>query len=1816
MTSHSLPTLPGYTILERLYTGSRTAVYRAVEQASDHPVVIKFLQQDYPTFKELLQFRNQYTIASNLPISGIVRPQQLKPWGNSYALVMEDFGGISLRQYVQTHTLSVVEKLAIAVQLAEILHNLHQHRVIHKDIKPANILIHPESKQVKLTDFSIASLLPREAQEIQSPNILEGTLAYLSPEQTGRMNRSIDYRADFYALGITLFELFTEQLPFQSTDLLELIHCHIAQPVPSIYDLKPEIPGAIALIVAKLMAKNAEDRYQSGLGLKYDLEICLNQMKNTGEIGWLKLGERDRGDRFLIPETLYGRYDEVMALLTAFNRVSEGNTELMLVAGFSGIGKTAVINEVHKPIVRQRGYCVKGKYDQFQRNIPLSAFVQAFRDLMGQLLSETNAELAQWRSRILEAVGENGQVMVEVIPELERIIGTQPALPELSGSAAQNRFNLLFQKFIQVFTTAEHPLVLFLDDLQWADAASLNLLKLLLTGASFGHLLILGAYRDNEVSPGHPLMLTLEQIQQETVTSQSSSGSIAHTMTLAPLEESTINQLVADTLSCTPEIAQPLTQLVYQKTKGNPFFTTQFLKALHEDGWIQFQPELGYWQCDMTAVRQLALTDDVVEFMAQQLQKLPLATQNVLKLAACIGNQFDLQTLAIVSQQSETETATVLWKALQEGNVLPTVETYKFFQSTEPWAMSSDRPIQVSYKFLHDRIQQAAYSLIPDDQKSSIHLKMGQLLRSQTPEDVLDEKIFAIVSQFNLGIEQLTTQADRETVAHLNLTAARKARLAAAYAASAQYCAIALQLVPDGWSRLPGFALELYTEAANAACLTGAFDQVDRCVQQVQQHNSNPLDQVRVMEVQIQSLIARSQLAEAIQVAREILQPLGVTLPEQPTSEMLPPALELIRQKMEAIGDVAALPAMQDAAALAAMSILSSMSSAAYIGAPTLYPLIVLKQIELSLDLGHAIETPYAFATYSLILCAFGGEIVRGNQSADIALALMEKLHADRFKAKIFNLVYPFTRIWQEKLQNSLAPLHEGYQAGLESGDLEFAAYCAYNRCKLALAAGSDLLQLQTKMQRYGEAIAQLQQTTALNFHQIIHQAVLNWLGETEKPQQLVGSVYDETVRLDQHRTAGDTYSIGSFYAQKLILTYHFGTPEEALAIAQTAETAIAGIIGTVFYGIFPLYHALTLMANTARDTEEFTAVMEAVNQDLDRLSSWATHAPMNFAHRCELLRAEQHRLLGNRSEAMDAYDRAIAGARANEYLQEEALANELATRFYLAWGKEKVAAGYLEEAYYCYAHWGAKAKLTQLEERYPHLLRALQPAEPILLAQSTLSPVALGNFTSRGTTRMAWVDFPAAMKAAQAISQEIELEKLLSTLIRNVIANAGAQKGHLILHQEDQWHVVAQADQKQTSVIHVPLDQFQDLPQSLIYWVARTRETAVFEQLSQVPQFGGDRYVLDHQPKSVLCTPISRQGQIVGILYLENNLAIGAFTRNRLEMLQLLIGQAAISLENARLYQQVAAYSQTLETEVERQTQALQRKAQDLEQTLTTLQQTQMQLIHTEKMSSLGQLVAGIAHEINNPVTFIGGNICHVRDYVTDLLDLLSLYQQEYPQPCATIQTKQQEVDLEYLTQDLAATLDSMTTGSDRITQIVLSLRDFSRLDESQIKAVDIHSGIESTLLILQNRLQATAHQQQIRVIKQYGTLPRITCFPSQLNQVFLHIISNAIDAIRDNSHNSEFPEIRIHTTTVDDKISILICNTGSIIPETIQKRIFEPFFTTKSVGQGTGLGLFVSYSIVQKHGGTLSVRSHPETGTAFEIIIPQSLEQKQTVD
>ncbi|MEG4485238.1 AAA family ATPase [Microcoleus sp. D2_18a_B4] len=1492
--------IPGVAIVAVLYESVNSLVYRAIREADKGPIILKLLKENYPTPQELVRYRTEYRITQELKEPGVIQVYDLQKYQNSLVMFVEDFGGESLTIWMQQPSFTLEEFLQIAIATTEALGQIHRANIIHKDINPSNIVYNPETKQLKIIDFGISTQLTRETPILKNPNVIEGTLAYISPEQTGRMNRTLDYRTDFYSLGVTFYELLTGKLPFETDDALELVHCHIArQPVPP-HEIEPEISLIVSQIVSKLMAKNAENRYQTALGLKQDLETCLFQLQATANIEQFALGTRDITDRFLISEKLYGRETEISHLLAAFERVSTGSAEMMLVAGFSGIGKTAVVNEVPKPIARVRGYFIKGKYDQFQRNIPFSAFVQAFRELMGQLLSESDAQLQTWKTQILIAVGESGQVLIEVIPELERIIGAQPAVLELSGSAAQNRFNLLMQKFVQVFTQAEHPLVIFLDDLQWVDSASLKLLQVLMEDT--GHLLVLGAYRDNEVSAAHPFMLTVDEIVK--------SGAVVNTMTLQPLSLGDINQLVADTLICDLSLAGPLTELVYQKTKGNPFFSTQFLKALHEDGQIIFDPPVSPltkggskrgWQYDIAQVT-FAHASDVVELMAAQLQKLPKETQDVLKLAACIGAQFDLETLAIVNEELPEQTASALWNALQEGLILVISEGYNFIQAdTQSPPGSVANP---TYKFLHDRVQQAAYSLIPNDQKQATHLKIGQLLLQKSSDIEKEEKLFDIVGHFNQAIELINQLSEREALAKLNLEAGGKARSSTAYAAAMVYLQTGIELLTvNCWQSQYELTLNLYVAAAEAAYLNADIDGMEQMAAQVLQNAQTILEKVKIYEISIAAQTGLGKLLEAIAVGRNALLQLGVELPTEPNEALIGKALQTLARQLQSrrIDELADMPLMTNLQTQAAMQLLRMLPAPIFMGMPGLLPLLSSTMVSLSISFGNAPASSVGYAIHGMALCGFLGEVETGYGFGRLALSLLEGFTSREFNSIILMIFGALIQHHQEAMRAAILTLKDGYTVGMEIGDFGNAGYSIINYFHTNFWGGVELETWEPELADYSTALALVKQYSAQDSLDMTRQTVQNLTEAVSQPDCLMGTVYDETVMLPKHHQDNELSAIALVYIYKLLLAYLGGNYPAALNHICQVKPYLMALSGLVVVPAFHFYAALTHLAlfPTQPETEQAEIITQAKAHQTT-LQQWAQNAPMNHLHKWYLVEAEKHRVLGNKVEAIEMYERAISGAKENKFLNEEALANELAAKFYLEWDKEKFAQLYMIEAYYCYIQWGATAKVTDLETRYPQLLKPIQRKNKT--TKTTAKVTTTGSSESN-------LDITTVMKATSAISGEILLDNLLSSLIKILMESAGAQRGYLILSSQEKLLIEAEGtinSQQVTVLQSIPVENCQELSSAIVNYVARTQESVVLDNACREGQFTNDPYIHKNQPKSILCVPLINQAQIVSIVYLENNLTAGAFTPERVELLKVLSGQAAISIQNSKLYTEV----------------------------------------------------------------------------------------------------------------------------------------------------------------------------------------------------------------------------------------------------------------------------------------------------------------------
>ena len=1487
--------ISGYNISEELYESADSLVYRSQSSADKKPNILKMLKHAYPPPEKIAWFRREYDLTRNLNLPGVIDAYSLESDQDRLVMVLEDFGGESLNRLQIAGKLPLIDFLNLAIEVTDILGQVHRKNIIHKDINQSNIVLNPTTEQVKIIDFGISTVLSRETTTVRNPNVLEGTLAYMSPEQTGRMNRTVDYRTDFYSLGATFYELLTGQPPFPTTDALELVHCHIARQATPAHKLNSDIPRAISDIVMKLLAKTSEDRYQSAYGLKADLEECLRQWQDTERIEHFPLGQHDVSDRFQIPQKLYGREAEIITLLRGFDRVCQGDSEMMLVSGYAGIGKTALVQEVYKPITRGRGYFIAGKFDQFQRNIPYAALIQAFRSLMRQLLTESDAEVASWREKLLVALGPNAQVVIDVIPEVELIVGAQPALPAIGPTETQNRFNLVFGNFIQVFTQAEHPLVIFLDDLQWADRSSLNLLQQLMTASDRGYLYLIGAYRDNEVSAADPLMLALGKLKE--------TGTAVSHISLPPLDLPHIVQFIADTLKGTPEETSLLAKLVQAKTGGNPFFLIEFTKSLYTEELVTFDNQRGGWHWELEQIREREMTDNVVELMAAKVQKLGQKTQGVMKLAACMGNRFDLGTLATVYEKPPRETAADLWEAVAESMVTPMGDGYKLME-LDVEGLADE--VMVEYKFAHDRIQQAVYSLIPEEDRQAIHRQVGQLLLRNTPEEDREEKIFDIVNQLNQGIELIDRQSERDELARLNLMAGQKAKASAAYEPGFNYLQVGIGLLEeDSWQRQYGLTLKLYVEGAEAAYLSTEFEEVERLAEVVLLRAKTVLDQVKVYEVQLQAYFAQNKLLEAVKTGLTVLKLLGVRLPEKPNKLQI--LLGLLGTKLTLAGkrieDLIDLPEMTDPYKLAAMRILTSVASAVYFAAPKLLPLSIFKMVNLAVKYGNAPESIFAYGSYGLLLCGVVGNIDAGYRFGQLALSLLERINAKELKAKTIFLVNFLVRHWKEHVRETLKPFLEAYQSGLEIGDLEYAGHAAMARINYSFSIGMELVGLEREMESYSEAISQLKQGISSHNLKIYRQVALNLLGRAEDPCRLIGESYNEEKMLPLHLDANERTTI--FFRVnflKLTLCYLFQAYPQAVENAAMAEKYLNGVIGMIFVPLFHFYDSLARLAvfpDTPKSKQKSLLRKVAANQK--KMKKWAHHAPMNHLHKFYTVEAERARVLGKDGEAREYYDQAIVLARENEYVNEEALAHELAAKFYLAKGQDHLAHHYLRDAHYAYQRWGATAKVKDLETRYPQVF-----AQAVT---STLPATATTSTTTTTERRVSTaLDLTSMIKASQAISSEIVLDKLLAALMKIVIENSGAQKGYLILEKGGGWVVEAQGvvDKDDVTVLQsIPVEE-QSLPISIVSYVARTKENVVLDDATNDGSFIQDPYIKAKGPYSVLCSPLINQGKLTGMLYLENNLTTGAFTQDRLTLLNLFTSQAAISIENAQAYETI----------------------------------------------------------------------------------------------------------------------------------------------------------------------------------------------------------------------------------------------------------------------------------------------------------------------
>ena len=1823
--------LSDYT-LDTLHTHEEFVLCRARIRTATRPhppsVLLLMLRSEHPRQESVRMLGHEHSLRAELDPAWAVLPVELTQHEGRTVLVLEDPGGEPLTQLVGT-PMEMGQFLRVAISLSAAVRQLHGRDLIHKDLKPANVMIDPGTGQVWLMGFGIASRLPRERQSAEPPEFIAGTLAYMAPEQTGRMNRSIDSRSDLYALGVTLYEMLTGALPFTASDAIEWVHCHIAkQPAPPA-ERRKDVPRSVSGIIMKLLAKTAEERYQSAAGLESDLRRCLTEWECERSISEFLLGEHDTPDRLLILEKLYGRQREVETLLASFDRVvKSGTPELVLVSGYSGIGKSSVVNELHKVLVPPRGLFASGKVDQNKRDIPYSALAQALQNLIRALLTKSEAELNSWREAFREGLGPNGQLIMDLVPDLKLIIGEQPPVPDLEPQDAQRRFQLVFTRFISVFARPEHPLALFLDDLQWLSTATLDLLENLLTRSDLRYLMVIGAYRDNEVDATHPLARKLEAIKN--------AGARIEEITLAPLASEHLAQLIADALRCEPERAVPLAQLVYEKSGGNPFFALQFMSALAEERLLTFDHDAARWSWDLKRIHAKGYTDNVVDLMVGKLARLPVETQGALQQLACLGNIAEIPILSIVHRTSEQVIHSDLWEAVRLELIMR---------------------LEGVYRFVHDRVQEAAYSLIPAEQRAGAHLRIGRLLAKHTPAEKREEAIFEIVNQLNRGAELINAREEREQLAELNLIAGRRAKASTAYASALTYLvAGAALLEEDSWERCHELSLALELNRAECEFLTGARAEAERRLAALSSRAATMVERATVACLRADLYMTLDQSSRAVAVGLDYLRHLGIDWSPHPTEEEARREYERIGSQLggRTIEELIDLPLMSDPASLATLDVLTKLGPAAFFTDFNLHALVVCRAINLSFEHGYSDGSCPHFEWLGAVAGACFGDYQAGFRFGQLGYDLVEKRGLKRFQARTYNNFAVQVLPWTRHVKAIRDLLHRAFEAANNIGDLTFAAFACSNLNANLLAAGDPLVEVQREVERgfafvqkigFGYAIDSLSPHLGL---------VRTLRGLTPKFGSFDDKELDE-LRLERRFASNPDLGPAEYgyWLRKLQARFIAGDYESAIEAASRAEKRPGAWQTTVDTADHYFYAALSRAAiYDSALPDERQQHMDALSAYHRQLEVWAVNCPENFENRAMLVSAEIARIESRILDAEHLYEQAIRSARANGFVHNEAVANEMAGRFYGARGFEQIAQLYLRNARQCYLSWGAEGKVRQLDELYPHLRKE----QPVTDARRTIgAPIE-------------HLDLATVLKISQAVFGEIVLENLIDTLLRTAIEHAGAERGLLILPRGAELRIQAEATTGGSSVTlelrDAPISS-AELPEAVIQYAARTQESVMLDDASARGSFSNDQYIRRAHALSVLCLPLVKQGRLVAVLYLENNLAANVFTPARIAVLSVLVSAAAISLENSRLYRDLQEREAKIRRLVDAnivgvlisnlegpileandaflqmvrytrdditsgrlrwteltppEWQALTERAvaqlrstgtceiyekeysrsdgsrvpvlvaatvigdarseslafvldlterKRAEEERERLRQAQADLAYMSRVITVGELAASLAHEIKQP---IAAAVMNART-------------------CARW--------LQRDTPDIAEACEAasrIVKDTTRAAEIIDHVRSLYRRGTPQRELVDLNEIVREMMVLLQH--EANRYSIPIRA-ELTPNLPKVMADRVQLQQVLMNLMLNGIEAMKDTGG-----ELTVTSKSNEDgQLIVSISDSGIGLPQN-PDRIFEAFFTTKS--QGTGMGLSISRTIVESHSGRLWASANMGRGATFHFSLP----------
>lgn len=1808
--------LPGYELGEQLHTSSPSSVHRATRLADGERVVIKRTRGTSVSPRQFIRYQNEYQLLGSIGSDAVVKAYDLVRSEGRLALVLED-GGISLKRFMAGEA-AFETRLEIAARLALALDAVHRENVIHKDVNPQNVVYDAATGQVKLIDFGIATRLRSEETEFAVPAAIEGTLAYIAPEQTGRMSRGVDYRADLYSLGVTLYELLTGSLPHDDDDPLEIVHFHIAgKPMPPA-ERAPDVPAAVSDVVMRLLCKAPEDRYQSALGVAADLEECLRQLREHRRIERFELGRGDVIRSFDPPRKLYGRRAQADALAEAFERVSRGGVETVLIAGPAGIGKTSLVQQLNEPVTRMRGYFAAGKFDPLQRNIPFSALFAALEGLVEQLLTESDESIAAWRDAIGSAVAPNGRIIVQAIPAVEHIIGPQPPVHELDPIETRNRFTLVFQNFLRVLCSRRHPLVLFLDDMQWSDAATLDLLTLILSDLNTEALLVVQAYRDDELDANRDFRRALEDQQRRGVATAS--------VELEPLGLTDAAQFVADALRRDVSSVEPLATIVLGKTAGNPFFMRQFLQALHAEGLIAFDRAANAFAYDIDAIEGAAITENVAELLARKLERLPAPTRRALELAAAIGHRFDLDVLAPIYGHEPAEAAADLEAALGEGLLV----AQSGLESLSPGGVDDGAGPRLGYRqyaFLHDRVRQVAYEGIPESERSALHLAIGRKLLGGLSEHASDQQLFDAINHLGRGMALIEDPAERRRVAEANLRAGSRARRSTAYALAARFLAVGLELLGDEvWREDYALAMPAHLELAESLALAArfapAFDVIDRALERARTN----LDRANLYALKTSVYLSLGDMPEALACGRRAARLVNVHLPEEPAE--IERTLEadigaiLERTSEEGIESLAGLPPMQDIEKKTAMALLTHCLPAAYQSDQQLFALICCKMVMLSLDHGNCALSARAYGSFAALVSSVLGNYSDAYRFAELGVEVCRRCNDASVLSAAYFLWANFASHWVRPVDESVELFRESVTHGLQTGDHQHAGYSAARRISHLQFRGASLAELRSEAVAALQLLDRIGDATNVDFlrPRICYMDWLMGRGSDRGGLQVGGLEESQSTEIVRAR-GNKSFELDWFMLLEM-QRYLAGNFRAAYELGREAEALLPYGAGFVIRVEHVLYHSLSAIAlyrQADAAQRQRDDAMLAANRRL--LADWAAGCPENFLHFHLLLEAELERLAGRRLEAVELYDRAVEAASAQGFVNIEALAAEHAAAFWFEQGKPHFGQVYLEKAVHAYEIWGATGKAALLRAAYGDRLAPRPPSS------GHTSPTTVGSVAEHPDT----LDLASVLKASQAISREIVLERLLEVLMDIILASAGAESGALVLHSDGRLLVQSSKDAasgRGSVMASTPLERAERLSAGIVSYVFRTSEHVVLSEPAASGKFRGDRYVRERRPSSVLCAPVVHKGEVTGVLYLENNQVAGAFTPGRLEALKILLSQVAVSIENARLYARQEQQTRDIEranvelmreiAERQRAEEEIGRYKDHLEELVGArtreLESAQGRLLELSRRAGMAEIASGVLHNVGNVMNSVnvGASICRDAagalkvEGLAQVNDLLERHADRLGEYLASDPVGRRIP--EYLRTLGAALVEDKRELLVRIEHVLEHVEHMKNVIGAQQSYAKSNGVVEACSLaeIAESAIsinEAALRQSEIEILRDYEDLPPVSADRHQIMQILVNLISNAKHALL----ASDRPDrvMRISIAAERGAARIEVADNGIGIAAENMTRIFSHGFTTKP--NGHGFGLHNCANGAQRMKGGLTARSDgPGCGATFTLWFP----------